>query len=264
MDDRTAGVGDTSGRTGTEDDPRALEIRSEIEETRQEMSETIEAIQEKLKPGNIVSGAASATGERVKHMAYNAADTAEEWFEASGGSGLVNRIRQNPIPAALAGAGLVWLAFSDGKRRSSSYRYDRVGRSDYERGYEYDYRAQRPEYARGEESYSESLPSRLSSSAQGAMSSTRRAARQGQNRLARMMRENPIAVGAAAMVLGAAVGLALPETERENELMGETRDNALEQAQHLAQNTVEKVKEATTDAAVKAVTGGGTSSTDRG
>ena len=252
MDDRTAGIGGTSGaRAGTDEgDPRALEIRSEIEETRQEMSETIEAIQEKLRPGNIVAGAASATGERVKHMAYSAAGTAEEWFEASGGSGLIDRIRQNPIPAALAGAGLVWLAFSNGgPSRRSSYRYDRSDRdrSDYDN----DYSGWQAERQRGG-----SMPSRLSASAESAMEETRRMARRGQNRLNQMIHENPIAVGAAAMVLGAAIGLALPETERENELMGETRDNALEQAQHLAQTTVEKVKDAAADAAVRAATGG--------
>jgi hypothetical protein len=95
----------------------------------------------------------------------------------------------------------------------------------------------------------------VASSAETALDETRRVARRSQNRLNQMLRDNPIAVGAAAMVLGAAVGLALPETERENELMGETRDNALEQAQHLAQTTVEKVKDAAADAAVRAATG---------
>jgi len=56
----------------------------------------------------------------------------------------------------------------------------------------------------------------------------------------RTLRENPLAVGAAALVLGTAVGLALPMTRKENELMGETRDSAMEKVQSVAQETMEK------------------------
>jgi hypothetical protein len=41
-------------------------------------------------------------------------------------------------------------------------------------------------------------------------------------------------VGVAAVAVGATVGLALPETETENEWLGETRDTMVEQAQELA------------------------------
>jgi len=249
MDDRTAGVGGAAESRASDDaEARTLEIREEIEETRHEISETIEAIQEKLRPSNIVSEAASATSERMKNMAYSAADTAEDWWEASGGSTLIDRIRHNPVPAVLAGAGLVWLAFSNGghSRRSSGYYDDRAGTRSRGRdsgGWQQD------------DAGRESITSRVASSAESALDETRRVARRSQNRLNQMLRDNPIAVGAAAVVLGAAIGLALPETERENELMGETRDNALDQAQQLAQTTVEKVKDAAADAAVRAATG---------
>ena len=43
---------------------------------------------------------------------------------------------------------------------------------------------------------------------------------------------------------GAIVGMAVPETERENELMGETRDNVIEGVQQTVREKVEKVQEA--------------------
>ena len=43
-------------------DERARELRVEIDETRGEMSETIEAIQERLKPSNVVASAKRACG----------------------------------------------------------------------------------------------------------------------------------------------------------------------------------------------------------
>ena len=43
----------------------------------------------------------------------------------------------------------------------------------------------------------------------------RQTVRRAQNGLQRLMRQNPLLVGAAAMLVGAAVGAALPETEKE-------------------------------------------------
>ena len=63
----------------------------------------------------------------------------------------------------------------------------------------------------------------------------------------RMLQENPLAVGALAVVFGAALGFAVPETDKENELMGPTRDNLVDQAQATAQELAQK-------AAVVAVT----------
>jgi hypothetical protein len=50
----------------------------------------------------------------------------------------------------------------------------------------------------------------------------------------RLLESNPLMVAAAAVAVGATVGLALPETETENEWLGETRDTMVEQAQEVA------------------------------
>ena len=57
-----------------------------------------------------------------------------------------------------------------------------------------------------------------------------------------MIQENPLAVGAVALGVGAAIGLALPSTQRESQLMGEARDNLVEKIQTTAQETQEKVQ----------------------
>ena len=54
--------------------------------------------------------------------------------------------------------------------------------------------------------------------------------------------ENPLAAGAIALVVGAAVGLALPGTSKENELIGPTRDRLVDQAGAQAQEMVGKVQ----------------------
>lgn len=56
------------------------------------------------------------------------------------------------------------------------------------------------------------------------------------------MEENPLMVGAATLALGVVVGLLLPSTDREDELMGETRDHLLDQAKETGQQMLDKSK----------------------
>lgn len=67
-------------------------------------------------------------------------------------------------------------------------------------------------------------------------------ARQAKRTFWNTMEENPLAVGAAALALGTIVGLVIPATRYENELMGETRDRLVDEAKSTAQEAVEKAK----------------------
>ncbi len=58
----------------------------------------------------------------------------------------------------------------------------------------------------------------------------------------RMLQENPLAVGALAAGLGAAVGFSVPETQKENQVMGGARDNLVEQGKQKAQELKPKVR----------------------
>jgi hypothetical protein len=68
------------------------------------------------------------------------------------------------------------------------------------------------------------------------------------------MEENPLMVGAAVLAVGVVTGLLIPSTDKEDELMGETRDHlldgakeagqqALDKGKHVAEAMVDKVKE---------------------
>jgi len=57
-----------------------------------------------------------------------------------------------------------------------------------------------------------------------------------------MLRENPLSVGTLAVGVGAAVGLAIPATAKEHEVMGEARDNLVEKTQEKAQEAQQKVQ----------------------
>jgi ElaB/YqjD/DUF883 family membrane-anchored ribosome-binding protein len=56
------------------------------------------------------------------------------------------------------------------------------------------------------------------------------------------MEENPLIVGAVVAVAGLAIGAAIPTTNAENQLLGETRDRFLDEAKVRAQDAVERVQ----------------------
>jgi ElaB/YqjD/DUF883 family membrane-anchored ribosome-binding protein len=54
---------------------------------------------------------------------------------------------------------------------------------------------------------------------------------------------NPLAIGAMAIAAGLLVGVLVPNTSRENEGMGETRDQLFDQAQTKMKEAAEKVEQ---------------------
>ena len=240
MDNQNEGV--TARRTG--------EIRSEIEQTRADMSETIDAIQEKLRPANIVSQAKDtvrdATVGKVKAMTQTAREhltgDRRDW---SGNGGIMERIRENPVPAAIAAASIAWIAFSG--RRSSNrlspaiYGSTRDGEAFVREtviSEDVDDATELGPYNAGVGF--EAARARVRDSGTRVRHATSHAG----TRLQRFVRDNPLAAGAVAAAVGATVGMALPETRRENEVMGSARDAVVNRAQDAARQAAERVQDA--------------------
>jgi ElaB/YqjD/DUF883 family membrane-anchored ribosome-binding protein len=100
--------------------------------------------------------------------------------------------------------------------------------------------------------YARSASSQVGSYAKSASAQVSDAGRRAGSQLSYWMDHNPLAVGAAAMVIGAAVGMALPESRRERRLMGETRDRLFNRAQEMAGDAVDRAKQTARDVASKA------------
>lgn len=58
-----------------------------------------------------------------------------------------------------------------------------------------------------------------------------------------MMEQNPLAVGAATLTLGVIAGFSLPSTDKEDELLGERRDQFLDTVKETGQEVLEKGKQ---------------------
>lgn len=241
---------------------------------------------------NAKAAVRGATIGKVETMIRSANDTTN-----AARHGLVETIKANPIPAALAGLGLGWLFINS---RSAAARG-----TTHSRTYEATYREQRPyavqtppQYAT-QQGHTGSAVGRAqtaagnlagqagdlagqvggavggaagqvgetagnivgqvgetaSNLASGTVEAAGNIAEQAQYQAMRLedslqsaLRTNPLAVGAVTLALGTAIGLALPQTQRENQLMGEARDTLLERAQDFAQETVEKVQNVATEA----------------
>jgi len=301
-----------AGESASADSPEVLRV--DIEQTRVEMSGTIDAIQEKLNPDRLKEQVTDAVQEQVEtvkenireatvgraeQMVSNVGDTAQR-----AGSGFMETVKQNPIPAALAALGIGWLwmkrsggspdyqneyrggytggrtyyggqpAYRGGRiyGGATAYGYGR-GQGAYGRGQQY--------YGSGEQGDDQSLGDRVGDVTGQARDKVGDVTGQAKDRVAdvagqakeqvgqfadqaqdqfgewsgqvqygaqramtrfdQMLHENPLGVSAAAVALGLAVGMSLPDTPVEDRLMGEARDNVMEKAQSAAQDTMQKV-----------------------
>lgn len=255
---------DQMRRSQNVNDPAVIEAR--IEETRAEMTHTIDQIEEKLSPQRIKQQVQETVREETIGRVEKMADTATQKAKSLR-SDIVETIKQNPVPAALAGFGLAWL-FMAGNKDSQTERYYRYDA----RVYPYPQEGQRPQgvservsdrVSEVERKASETAhrvrdearhtaqevrdrAEQLTHEAQQQTEELRQEAeyqvRRARHGFQQMLEENPLAVGAAAVAIGAAIGMAIPSTRQEDELMGETRDRLVDRAETTAQQTMEKVK----------------------
>jgi ElaB/YqjD/DUF883 family membrane-anchored ribosome-binding protein len=261
-------------------------IRSEIEDTRANMGSTIDAIQEKLSPQRLTEQAKDAVREatvgRVQEMASNITETARDT-----GSTFMDTIRQNPLPAALVGIGMGWLFMSARRQamerdswRSRDYqawnyrrslngypddRYGLYGRSQYsepQRGSSQQSQQENGKVGQmadavkdaadsvGEraQDMSETVKDRGSDMAGQMAAQAQWQAQRARGWLERMWDENPLVLAGTALAAGALVGLSIPETQAERQMMGEASGNVLQKASDVAQdvtlNATEKTKQA--------------------
>jgi ElaB/YqjD/DUF883 family membrane-anchored ribosome-binding protein len=160
--------------------------------------------------------------ERLGELRDSAVDTASEWASDARDAvstaarrtqetiaPVAESVRENPWPAVLIGAGLAWLIVDGVRGRSSAPGRSPANPVDSDR-----------------------MTRRAIDAGSGS-------ARSVQDKVWRFVRQNPLLAGATAAGLGVAFSMTLPETERENELLGDTRDAVVDRARNLARGTVE-------------------------
>jgi ElaB/YqjD/DUF883 family membrane-anchored ribosome-binding protein len=226
--------------------------------------------------GERAGAVASQVGERAGEMAAEVGERASDV-----GSGLWDNVSRNPVPVALMALGAAWLWRSNNSSSSSNWNgrrstemygyrayapYDRPAYAGYQRPEQESggVRERVGEVAQGTLERADELTSEAKDRLQAVGSATteraqavvetaqtrvqeigreaRSTSRQARGQLDVMLQENPLAVGAIAVGIGAAVGLAIPSTEPEARIMGDARDRLMDRAQETLQQTQEKVQ----------------------
>ncbi|HTI37231.1 MAG TPA: hypothetical protein VL484_06720 [Vicinamibacterales bacterium] len=88
------------------------------------------------------------------------------------------------------------------------------------------------------------LSSRAQLAADSVRETTQRTTRRAQLKFEDVLQNNPLALGAAAALIGAVVGMSVPQTDAENEWMGDARDAVLDRAKELASTAADRVGDA--------------------
>lgn len=100
---------EVNGRLGPLPSATSDDIRSQIDDTRADLTETIDAIQARLSPRRLVRDVKEtvkeATVDRVVSLSKKAGTTVGTFVKNSsrGPGGLFERFRRNPVPMAIAG-----------------------------------------------------------------------------------------------------------------------------------------------------------------
>ena len=285
FEELTPGRGEIETRYSTDVDTGNDEtehLKAQIAETRSQMGETIDELQERLSFSNIseqVSEHVSNVIETAKNSVYDATIGKAVGFMRNMGDGItdskfVRTAANNPIPLVLIGLGAGWLAYNSFSGSSRK-------RSRGHAGFRPDQPDEQPQLG-GERSSStlnsisnkasnitgkvsnaansafESVSSTMDSAVTNAKDVANRAySKAGEYGNAAYetydhhLNENPLAVGAAAFALGAVVGLAIPSTRYEGELMGEARDELLKKAQDKGSMLLDKTRSLVDDATNK-------------
>lgn len=158
-------------------------------------------------------GMLGKVGQSTKAVLGGAADKV-----VNAGSTLVETTRSHPVPATSAAISLMWLYRSVQRQKEGQQTTSTVGEVVGKAG----------QIATQARDKAKDLGPQAQQKATGLFQ--------------RMLQDNPLTLGAMTLVAGTAVGLALPETRKENELLGPTRDRVTGMAQETAQGIAQKVQ----------------------
>lgn len=242
-------------------------IREKIEGTRAQMGETIDAIQERLSYENI-------SGQVSEHVNIAVATAKEAVYDATIGRAVIimknigneisatsigRTIKSNPLPFILIGAGagmLAYKAFNGGENRRSGRRSSDSSDRQLSGGIDGSVLSSVTDSVAGTlVGVRDSVTSAAGTAydkVTGVVDQTYRKAGElgstAREQYDHYLEENPLAVGAVALALGAAVGLAIPATRYEGKLMGPAKRDLLNKAQDTAANLLHETRESVGDA----------------
>jgi hypothetical protein len=200
-------------------DPEQLE--REIDQQRHHIDEIVQALEARFAPGEMIRKVLGAGKEGGGEFAHNLGAT----------------LKANPVPTLLTAAGLTWLIAS--QNRTSTYTTGATGQSRTQAMGEHMH-----DMRQGMSEKASAARQRTGESMHHAMDSARHGAQRANERFHTMLDDNPMAIGAMGIAIGALLGAVLPSTRREDELLGDKSDRLKDQMRHAAREGRDRVAEA--------------------
>jgi hypothetical protein len=205
------------------------DLEHEIDGIRNHMEHTLDLLERKLSPGDIIDSVLNMVRGNGGGFAQN----------------LTTQVQNNPLPTLLTSVGLVWLmsasdrppprgnGFGDdqahrtmqgamGSARNAARRVQEGGHDLGERAHELGERVSGAASQAGHSMHA--MADSMRDSAHRAGESARRGVRRMEGQYEHLLEEQPLLLGALGFALGAALGAMVPRTEVEDELMGEYSD----------------------------------------
>ena len=271
--DRINGADSTGDEASTNlTDSGTEHIKDQIEETRNQMGETIDAIQDKLSFANLseqVSEHVNNAVETAKDAVYDAtigkaANIMKNIGSEISGTTIVKTVKANPLPFALIGLGAGLLAYqsyagSSGRTRRLPVAGMDPRRNDENASFAASARETLSGVTEKVSNVTGTALDKVSGAVETAYSGAGTAVHDAYEKVGHFgmalreqydtqIEDHPLAVGAVALALGAAVGMAIPSTRYEGELLGNARQELIDKAQSTASDLIDKTKEAVTEA----------------
>jgi hypothetical protein len=210
----------------------AADVEREVEASRGALDRTVDALRDKMTPGQLFDEASRAMGGAGQQVMTK----------------LVEQAKENPMPLAVMGLGLAWLMSTSGRSRGAAppgYRRPQ------------DYVSAEPGlgarvHAAGDKV--SDLVTEARDRVSGAASSVGELGRSAADRageytdraqrsFAQVLEREPLLLGAAGLLVGAAIGAALPATAIEDRMVGPMRDKVLDKGKDLAQTGMQQAGE---------------------
>lgn len=254
----------TNQISAADSDENTEQLRADIEDTRAEMTQTINEIQERLSPEHLVGqvketvreatiGKVERVMERVGETISGVTEPAREVAGRAGtaikdaGSSVADSVWRNPIPVALIGLGVGMLLVRNfrGQRYTSTRTKPQVRVP--ERGMSNQGQMWQTQGSGTLDSVRETasdLANRSTQALSDLGTKAKNTASSVTTRFEQVLHDNPLAIGAVAVAAGTAVGLVLPSTRFESEYIGETGGRLVDSVEDVARGALDKVQDA--------------------
>jgi ElaB/YqjD/DUF883 family membrane-anchored ribosome-binding protein len=232
-----------------QNDPEALERRSES--IRADVGQTLDALQRNYSPTALVDRSMDLLHDHGGQMATN----------------ILEHVRRNPMPVLLMAVGAAWMVAAQTRSaREDASSHAKDGRGEHENlfgsidssdsgsdsgisnssgGVEGSLAGAREKLKDATQSATETVSEgarKLTERSRSIAESAREKSRHASAAMTRLLHEQPFAVGAAGIAIGALIGTLLPETAQEDRLLGPARDRAVRKARSAGEEGFESAR----------------------